>query len=198
MASKKSRTRFQRKVGIREGYETFLIICEGEKTEPYYFKSFEARATKIVVKGIGYNTVSLVREAEKLKTDEDYDQVWCVFDKDSFSAQQVEEALKLAKRNGIKAAFSNEAFELWYLLHFDYLDSAISRNRYCDMLTERLGFRYEKNRPDMYQKLEKMLDNAVRNAVRLLESYNRHRPAHDNPCTTVHKLVLQLKKNIRK
>lgn len=55
------------------------------KTEPYYLKSFEARATRVGVKGIGHNTVrSLVREAVKLGADDDYDQIWCASIKTNF------------------------------------------------------------------------------------------------------------------
>ncbi len=54
--------------------------------------------------------------------------LWCVFDKDSFSDDNFNQAKKLAENNNIRPAYSNEAFELWYLLHFGYHQAATSRN----------------------------------------------------------------------
>ena len=61
-----------------------------------------------------------------------FDRVWVVFDRDDFN--DFNEAIALAERKGYKAAWSNEAFELWYLLHFIYLDTAISRADYIKKL----------------------------------------------------------------
>ena len=101
---------------------TFLIVCEGERTEPNYFEAFRAAGDvrKITVKGEGYNTLSLVRRTIELADEGDYDQVWCVFDRDSFPAQTFNAALELAAQRGFYVAYSNEAFELWYLLHFHF------------------------------------------------------------------------------
>lgn len=141
---------------------------------------------------MGYNTIRLVREAIRLRKQDDYDEVWCVFDRDSFPAQDFNRAIELAKQSNMKVAYSNEAFEIWYLLHFHYHDSATSRDLYKDMLTDWLGFEYKKNDPNMYELLESRQQDAIRNAERLLNSYDPHRPADDNPCTAVHHLVQAL------
>jgi hypothetical protein len=47
-----------------------LIVCEGEKTEPNYFRKFPANPEVydgIDVYGTGYNTVSLINEAIRIK-----------------------------------------------------------------------------------------------------------------------------------
>ncbi|OHD19758.1 MAG: hypothetical protein A2Y38_12070 [Spirochaetes bacterium GWB1_59_5] len=47
-----------------------LIVCEGEKTEPNYFRSFSANPEvfeDIDIHGTGYNTGSLIREAIRLR-----------------------------------------------------------------------------------------------------------------------------------
>ena len=44
----------------------------------------------------------------------------------------------------------------------------------------------------MYDRLEDWQSDAIRNAERLLNSYQPHRPAIDNPCITVHHLVQAL------
>ncbi len=55
----------------------------------------------------------------QLRDEGDYDQVWCVFDRDDLLPRQISEALHYAQQGAIRVAFSNQAFELWYLLHFD-------------------------------------------------------------------------------
>jgi hypothetical protein len=138
-----------------------------------------------------------VEEAIRLKQEEEYDQIWCVLDRNSFPLRNFNEALSLAERYGIQVAYSNEAFELWYLLHFNYYDAALSRNQYCEKLSELLSFRYRKNKEDMYELLKSKQADAIRNAKRLLGQYNPLDPAHNNPSTKVHLLVEQLNRFIR-
>lgn len=189
----KSRS-LRRKVNTRELRQRFLIVCEGQKTEPNYFQAFRVpKDVRTVVIGVGANTISLVERTMDLRQEDDYDQVWCVFDKDDFTAAQFNEAIRLAKQNKIRVAYSNEAFELWYILHFNYHQSATSRHRYGEKLSDLLGAKYEKNALNMYERLEAQQETAIRNAMKLLAYYKpRHRPAHDNPCTTVHLLVQEL------
>jgi hypothetical protein len=188
---------FPRNVDSREVRERFLIVCEGGKTEPNYFLSFRVPRDVIEVQGYGYNTVSLVQKAIDLSQQEEYDQVWCVFDRDSFPAQNFNEAFSLAKRNKIQIAYSNQAFELWYLLHFNYYDTAMSRNDYCTKLSALLGRKYEKNQDDMYTLLESKQDTAIQNAQRLLDQYKPLVPENADPSTTVHLLVTQLNRFIK-
>ena len=184
-----------RKVNRREKLKKFLIVCEGKRTEPFYFEAFRFKVSiTLRVEGLGYNTISLVREAIQLMSQDEYDQVWCVFDRDSFPAQNFNNALSLAKSAGINVAYSNEAFEIWYLLHFHYHDSATSRDLYKEMLTKRLGIEYRKNDPNMYERLKEKQQAAIDNAKKLRSSYVPHSPEKDNPCTTVHHLVKELNK----
>ena len=182
----------QRRVDTRELRDTFLIVCEGEKTEPKYFEGFRVPKEIVKIIGLGHNTLSLVQEAIKLRQQENYDQVWCVFDRDSFSASQFNEAFALAKREDIRIAYSNEAFELWYLLHFHYYDTAIHRADYIKKLSALLGSKYKKNSPDIYARLLEKQPAAIKNAKRLLRQYRPPHPESDNPSTTVHELVEQL------
>lgn len=184
----------ERIVDAREPKERFLIVCEGEKTEPNYFKGFRPAGKGLDIRGVGYNTIRLVREAIRLQTEETYDQVRCVFDRDDFPAQHFNEALRLAQDHGINVAYSNEAFELWYILHFDYHQSGIPRRDYIKILSNKLGHPYEKNNETIYEELENKIAVGIRNAQRLLANYDPPRPERDNPSTTVHLLVLELRK----
>jgi hypothetical protein len=187
-ATRNRRVRERRPVDTLRLRERFLIVCEGERTEPFYFESFRV-AKDVEVVGAGANTTAVVREAIDRMGRDEYDQVWCVFDRDSFPAAHFNEALGLAKQHGIKVAYSNQAFEIWYLLHFAYHDSATSRDLYGELLTKRLGKPYRKNDATIYELLEPRQNAAIRNAKRLRNSYNPHSPERDNPCTTVYELV---------
>jgi len=170
-----------------------LIVCEGEKTEVNYFRGFPIKPEMVVdVQGIGSNTIRLVREAIRLKEHNNYDHVWCVFDKDEFPIGNFNLALQVARDNRIKVAYSNEAFELWYVLHFEYLNSGITRQQYITKLNRLLGRQYAKNDLEMYQLIFLLQKDAIRNADRLLQEYPTPNPACDNPSTTVHLLVQQL------
>lgn len=191
----KSLKNLKRRKNFKPLRKSFLIVCEGEKTEPNYFSNFRVPKKIFDVEGIGANTESLVRRAIKHRdtSSTSYDEVWCVFDRDSFPIENFNNALELARNNNIKVACSNEAFEIWYLLHFHYHDSATSRAQYKALLTDRLGFQYEKNDPNIYEHLESLQDDAIKNAKRLKNSYLHHSPGNDNPSTNVYELVEKLK-----
>ena len=186
----------------------FLIVCEGEKTEPNYFRSFpvDTKVIKLDIKGEGKNTKSLVEKAMELKSNAEYDEkdrFGCVFDRDKNpknpnDSQNFNSALTLAINNGIEIAYSNDAFELWYLLHFHFYNTGISRQDYQNMLTKLLGHEYQKNSETIYEELKDKQENAIKNAERLLKEYTCPNPETDNPSTTVHLLVEELNSFIPK
>jgi hypothetical protein len=185
-----------RKVNTKEVKQRFLIVCEGAKTEPNYFKKFRVPKSviEIDVQGVGENPSRLVQSAIKLKAeaDEEYDQVWCVFDRDDWPPQDFNNAIDTAKSNNLKVAYSNEAFELWYVLHFEFLNTGIPRDDYIKKMTKLLGKKYQKNSDTIYDELINKQAIAIRNAEKLLAFYNPSSPGQDNPSTTVHLLVKEL------
>jgi len=183
-----------RKVDTREVKQTFLIVCEGEKTEPNYFRSFGVLTAKI--EGVGENPSKLAIKAKELQEENEYDQIWCVFDRDSWTPEDFNNAIRNAKNQGFNLAYSNEAFELWYVLHFEFLNTGIPRREYCQKLNSLLNRKYEKNSETIYKDLFKYQEIAIRNAENLLKQYDPHKPAKDNPSTTVHLLVQELNKFI--
>lgn len=202
----------RRQTKARETRKKFLIVCEGEKTEVNYFKAFTVpNKIEVRVKGEGKNSLSLVEKAIKiidnLKQDDSFDQIWCVFDKDNCSKEQFNQAEGLAKQKNIKIAYSNEAFEIWFILHFQYLDIATSRSEYLTILTKQMqkyGLlneqeKYEKNREDMYEKLKPYQRTAITNAAKLIQDRDeaKKHPFDANPSTTVQELVQELNINSR-
>lgn len=198
----------------------YLIVCEGEKTEPNYFTSLKESLPKgvldvykIDIDGTGYNTESLVNKAIQLKAKYERDSIgrlidklWVVFDRDSFIPQAFNNAIQRCKRKHfdnckVEAAWSNEAFELWYLLHFHYYNTGISRAQYQSLIEKNfrdkgiVNYVYQKNSTEMFNLLEQYGDKnkAVRYARQLRETYNGEQNYADhNPCTTVDKLVAEL------
>ncbi|MEH1801435.1 MAG: RloB family protein [Nostoc sp.] len=187
-----------RKVNTREVKQRFLIVCEGAKTEPNYFRSFRVpkNVAEIDVQGLEENPSKLVKSAKELKKQGEYDQVWCVFDRDSWTIEDFKNAIKNAEAQGFKVAYSNEAFELWYVLHFEFLNTGIPRSDYLRKLTSLFGKTYQKNSETIYDELFERQAIAIKNAENLLKQYVPHIPAKDNPSTTVHLLVQELNKFI--
>lgn len=193
-----------------------LIVTEGSKTEPLYFAAFRDRINQsygreyvaVEIYGLGDNTVSLfIRAKEIAKRDaEGFTHVWVVYDKDSFPAEDFNVVPDICKSactidTEYRAAWTNEAFELWYLLHFSYIDSALSRDTYEPKLTAKLENEglgcYQKNRNDMFDILEDRIDRAISNAKRLERVNAGLPPASCNPGTTIHQLVADLLPYIR-
>lgn len=185
--------KFGRNENSKATRKTLLIVCEGEKTEPAYFHSFQL-AKIIDVKGLGKNTVSLVEHAIAENKRYNYDEVWCVFDRDSFSKTQVTCAHALIQANKFKAAYSDESFELWYLLHFCYTDAQITRAQYCTILSTHLEFNYQKNDPRMYDLLLEKQPVAIKNAKKLeaLHPLVPGKECASKPITSVYRLVERL------
>jgi len=194
----------------------YLIVCEGEKTEPNYFESLKNDLPKGVldvcdfkIVGTGHNTVSLVNSAMALRnkwqtqTNRTVDKLWIVFDKDSFSDQSFNSAIQtcIANNPNVDCAWTNEAFELWYLLHFHYYNTGISRRQYQELIEENFkkkglkDYTYKKNSTEMYSLLETYTsrETAIKNAVNLEKLYiGQQNYSTQNPCTMVYKLVAEL------
>lgn len=204
--------RRERKINSRNAApDRFLIVCEGEKTEPNYFMHFKKKineikknSVNIQIEGTGKNTISLVDHTIRLmnRAIPDYTQIWCVFDRDSFPTGNFEIAIDKAIKAGIDVAYSNEAFELWYLLHFHYYDSSFNRDQYIEILdgifSEKLKRSYQKNLEGIYELLNFIGNEefAIKNARKLNEINGHLNPEKANPSTKVYALVEELNKFI--
>jgi RloB-like protein len=199
----------------KEQAKVFLIICEGENTEPLYFKSFPVGNAKVECYGLGSSKTALVEYVvENIIPDQEHagKEIWVAFDFD-IKPDQVEQqkedynrAIELAKNKDIKVAYSNDAFELWFLLHYQPLDAQWTRHQYFEKLSEYWDCNYEKEAKHrefcrkIYRKLledPKSNQNiALSRAEKLFDHQHKIAYADQNPCTTVYQLVAELNKYI--
>ena len=206
---KEAKAAKKRKENIREKLVRFLIVCEGTKTEPHYFealiKNYISTVREVTIEGEGRATVALVDRTLEIKQELErknamsFERVWVVFDKDDFG--DFNDAIKKANKLGFQSAWTNEAFELWYYLHFEYLDTGISREAYIDKLQDVFrkkmsddNFKYLKGNPNIYKLLQQYgrEDLAKRFAKQLRTLYIGSDYAVHKPCTMVDKLVEEL------
>lgn len=188
--------------------KSFLIICEGKNTEPEYFKSFPVVTATIETIGKGASKTALVNKAmeEARKTKYKGYEVWCVFDldikyDDATIKTDFDEAIELAKQQGFHVAYSNDAFELWFVLHYKTINAQLTRQEYYEMLREEWGFNYEKKGKEIaickenYKRLQNHPANqqqAILRAERLHNLFKDEKYCEQNPCTTVYALVRAL------
>lgn len=206
----------KRREGTRdERPATCLIITEGTETEVNYFNNikqiinerFRKREIQenypIKVEGKARSTSVLVNEAIKRKNRENFSDVWVVFDKDDNT--DFNEAIKLAEENGIKVAWSNESFELWLLLHFQTLNSAISRDQYITNLNKHFKSMsinngcYHKSIKNIFDLTKDYVDIAIKRSEKLRDQNKIDNKNYDkmNPGTNVDILVKELIKFTR-
>jgi hypothetical protein len=208
---------FREEEGALLEKKNFLIVCVGENTEPQYFEKFKPTRALVIPLTKAYDPLSqaqwtcnaanirkIEREEAKKRGLENFtfDEIWCVFDKDDFDAGQFNNAVTLCGQNNVGCAFSNEAFELWLILHFENLHAPYGRQDYKAKLNGHLnplGLDYtdSKNVSDeLFSILSPLLETAKRNARNgyLFHSTQGHTPAQSQSATTVYKLVTELQK----
>lgn len=198
-----------RAIKIRPEYH--LIVTEGNGTEPAYFGAIQEIINKdypekiqLKVLGVGDNTINLFEKAKRLAKDNPngYRHVWIVYDTDDFPAEHIERVVQLCAENSTDeieyhAIWSNQCIELWFLLHFEFMQSDIHRSEYWPKLTEclkKIGVgEYAKNRTDMYHILRPYMDTAIANAKSLNAINYGKAPSKAAPGTKVYELVERLK-----
>ncbi|OOR89468.1 hypothetical protein B0181_07280 [Moraxella caviae] len=207
MSRRKSRN-LARNTPKREAYKTVLIVCEGIKTEKTYFEgliNYEklSSVNVQVFSGRGSDPKSVVetaiQEKEKQSQHLDFDEVFCVIDRDTHTT--FKEAKKLAKDNGIELIISYPCFEYWYLCHFVYSRAPFTRSgrkSAGDLCEDSLNQEWQKafNRKhnkaekETYLSLLRYREQAINNAKKSLVEANKDNEY--NPSTEVHLLVENL------
>ena len=195
------------KSGIRKRRPAVYIVCEGSETKKNYFSRFRTRNSLIEIKPLASKHTAakmLVMSAKNLiKQDyyypEDGDLIWCVFDCDSNSNEDLHVVERIAESYGYHIAFSNPCFELWYLLHFADEGAYLKDSSAVISKLDRDGCLkgYSKSK-DYYDTLKPLRQHAIKRAQRLMEKHKKAgQPLlrrDSNPHTSVVSLVLYLEK----
>lgn len=177
---------------------SFIIFCEGEKTEIYYLKGFIAGlninpnlATVEPIFIDKTNPIGIVTEAckEKRRIEKAAPKgckFWVAFDRDQHP--NIPESFNKAKDNNINIAFSSSCFELWFLLHYITTPPVATLCRdLLPALKENIPD-YTKNKECIYEKLCEKTSDAKKNATRLNDLQNG--PIHTrHPFTNVNELL---------
>jgi len=154
--------------------KAFLIVTEGEKTEPNYLKAlrdrFQLNATEVeILHPEGTDPITLTKKAIELREARRksakkgfaiaYDEVWVVFDLEKPHDERRKLALQamgMKEATGIQFAVSDPCFEFWLLLHGEYTTSSFPD---CDAVMKRLEKHwpaYSKAHPPSLLFLEKL------------------------------------------
>lgn len=190
----------KRKRGTRRQRNFFVIVCEGTKTEPIYFRGFNERYSRVHIEPVHSGSTdprSIVEYAIEQKKEYqvrpgDGNEIWCVFDVDENLDPTLRNSIEHAHANGVNVALSNPSFEIWYLLHFTYREAAISRREVNEKLDSQYISGYDKT--GCYNEmLFPSMETAVTNADRLNRYHlgldNELASRNSNPSTQVFELV---------
>lgn len=190
--------------------KNILIVSEGIHTEPSYFEQFKEPGVKIVTIGLGESTRKLVNEVERHRAVEErklngkkFDEVWVVFDKDSFT--DFHQAIEVARSKDYHVAYSNQAIEFWFILHFlDHQGGAMDRKDYAKTINSVLAkldskkpLRYDPDSKtiseELFNVLNKRIQVAYDRADRIYQYKLRQGKPTEESVTTIHELIQSIK-----
>lgn len=191
--------------------ERHLFVTEGTKSEPNYLNGMIDQICALhgndcrkqfEVYGEGKNTLGLLSKAEQrlMNASDEFQHVWIVYDQDDFPRDHFDNTVKRCEALNQKnpntqfhALWSNQCVELWFLLHFQYLQSDIERQLYRENLSEALGKKYKKNDPQIFSLLFPNIKTAIKNAKNLRALYSEKTPPSQcAPCTNFYELIEEL------
>lgn len=207
----RQRRQLERKLGRRASYDRILIVSEGSKTEPNYFKEIRAEyrlhSANVEVQpgALGTQPIQVVEYARQLFESGDrhksirprvFEQIYAVFDRDDHptfhDALARARALDGTLRNDLKqpvkfaAIPSRPSFEFWLLLHFEDVRNLIHRDEAMRRLKRYLPD-YDKGYGRAFAETKSGLQSALDRARNLAEHAG---PANDRePYTAAGELV---------
>ncbi|MFV8326628.1 RloB family protein [Flavobacterium sp. ZS1P14] len=190
------------------------MVCEGQ-TEKLYFESFPVLGMKVEAIDLGgQSKLKLIESTQEMveRCGYEYDGVWCVFDMDVKRGAEefadFDNSINKGMQLGYTIAYSNDSFELWFYLHFNYSDAKNSRGFYYDELGKKFGLNYVKEgkKYDFCLKLYKLLiedesssqEKAIERANQLFSNLKDLPYYQQNLVSKVFELVEERNENLRK
>ena len=197
----------RKKVLLKSG--AYLIITDAEQTEKNYFEGIKNIIPDSLKNDLQikiYSNKPLVKiidfAAEQRNKDERFRNIWLVFDRDE--VKNFDKLIEVAKKNKMNVAWSNPCFEIWLMSYFKNLENIPNSKKCCEtfekIFKENTSKKYKKSEEKIYNIL---CENGSENKAiqRAREKYHQVRKEYSKPskmigCTTVYKLVEELKKKI--
>ena len=184
-----------RERAVRALRKMILIYCEGE-TERIYFEQMKilkrSKMISVKIKNVKRSALKLAQHAYRDASYQPFDEVWIVFDKDDLTEQQLEEVNEFCLRHQIHIAYTNEAFELWLLLHFEQID--VTKVYPRALLNEKMGdhlevSRYLRNKAnaEVIAPIALRHEVALKNCTEMMALRNTE--SKDNPYCNLHEMI---------
>lgn len=189
----RQRKQLERKQNRRASYDRILVVSEGSRTEPNYFKEIRAEyrlhSANVEVQpgALGTEPIQVVEYARELFESGDphkgirprvFEQVYAVFDRDDHHtfhealvrARELDGKLKNDLRQPIKftAIPSRPNFEFWLLLHFEDIHHLMPRDEVMRRLKRHIPG-YEKGMGQAFAATKANLQMAIARARALAE-----------------------------
>lgn len=189
---------YHRHQGHKKPEKVIVVVCEGEQTEPNYFRALRQKfrlsnLTVQIVPGKGA-PITVVNCAidEKKKLDEPADEVWCVIDTENpINNPSLTVAIEKARKNKINLAISNPSFEYWYFIHFENSSRPFANGQAMKKALKAHIPEYDESMivfPLLDNLTQKAIDCALLLRERSLEGWD----IFPNPSTGVDKLVQEI------
>lgn len=207
----RSKESLQRRKPHLKSYDTVLIVTEGSKTEPNYFRELinhfrlnNVRYVKIDIDDHNYGLAPINIVDRAIDKIDQYDNFFCVFDKDIHPTYKaaIDKAKRSRWKRKIKIIDSVPCFEFWILLHYEYTTAAFyssGKGSICDNLIRRKLKKYlpeyTKGSENIAYETLHLLDNAVANAKKVQE--HNKKSGVESPSTKVHILIEYMKTFIK-
>ena len=197
----------RKKVLLKSG--AYLIVTDTEKTEKYYFEGIkniipDSLKNDLQIKIYSNKALSKIIDfaAEERNKDERFRDIWLVFDRDE--VKNFDRLIEEAKESKMNVGWSNPCFEIWLMSYFQNPKNINDSQKCCEtfekIFKENTGKKYKKSEEKIYNIL---YENGDENKAieRAREKYHQVREDYSQPskmigCTTVYKLVEELKKKI--
>ncbi len=192
---------FKRQVNKRTIVKKICISCEGYTEKDYYThlydelkrKKFNKLISIEIKKAHKQNADAVVDYAKTYFYEEDlkdYKVIFCVFDKDRNTDQQINNAIKESKEINAQIIFSNPCFEVWFYAHFRDIIKHINKNTLNDFLEkpDHLGPDFKKQGKNNYHRIKDKTQKAKENAKKINKGRNKY-TEEGNPSTDNYKVI---------
>lgn len=211
---KRNGQRKTRSIGARSnspdlGY--YIILTDTKETEQNYMLGLrdsipDELKRRLIIKVSKTKTSNLVNEAlSQAALSPQYGEPWIIFDRDQ--VKDFDNIINHARDAGINVGWSNPCIEIWFNAYFGAMPAYQTSYECCDgfenIFLKKVKQKYQKEDKKIYNKLCKYGDETE--AFKIADSKFKQcaaagseHPSNMCPATTVHMLVREIKRKIKK